>query len=56
MSAHSSVIVVKYACNGNPYGTEVGKYIREVQGYENIKIYRKGRSWVLKEHNSNLRG
>ena len=28
--------------------------IPEVQGYKKILIYRKGRSWTLKEHNLSI--
>ena len=45
------MLVVKYACNENPWGTGVLKYILKVQGYKKIWIDRKGRSRTLKKHN-----
>ena len=41
---------------GIPEVQGLGKYIPKVQGYEKIQMDRKGRSRILKEHNSNLRG
>ena len=48
--------LVKHARNGNPWGTGALKDTPEIQGYKKIQIDRKGRSWILREDNFNLRG